>query len=164
MKKLVILMIALAPMVACVNRAKEEPPMQYINGEYSLFAVKDSSLYLPGQDSTTFDVRIYQGAEGLVLESPKVLINNLFGIKSTTGASHRLKYSFTFIGKTDNRYIYRIPYSEFGDFFGTYYTMNLEHCWVCYKYDDMSNLVDMITFSKAEFEQYFDVVKAHIVN
>jgi hypothetical protein len=28
----------------------------------------------------------------------------------------------------------------------------------------LSNLVDMITFSKAEFEQYFDVVKAHIVN
>ena len=48
--------------------------------------------------------------------------------------------------------------------FGAYYTSNLEYCWVHYGYDDMSNTVKIVEFGKKEFEQYFDIVKAHMVN
>ena len=167
-----ILILALLPITfACVNNSKkkvaEEPAptvMEIMKGERSMYGVLDSALYLPTHDSTRFEVKIYQGEEGLMLESPKILISNLFGIKSTTGPRDREKFSFTFLGKVGANYLYGIPYTDMSFFFGAYYTSNLEYCWVHYGYDDMSNTVNMVEFGKKEFEQYVDIAKAHMVN
>jgi hypothetical protein len=149
------------------KKVSEDPApavMEIIRGERSMYGVLDSALYLPTHDSTKFEVKIYQGEDGLMLESPKILIGNLFGIKSTTGPLDLKKYSFTFVGKDGDNYLYGIPYSDFPFYGGTYYTMNLDYCWIYYRYDDMSNTVDMVEFSRPEFERLFDIVKAHMVN
>lgn len=172
MRKLIFILALLPITFACVNNSRkkvsEEPTpavMEIIRGERSMYGVLDSALYLPTHathDSTKFEVKIYQGEDGLMLESPKILIGNLFGIKSTTGP--RKKYSFTFMGKDGDNYLYGIPYSDFPSYGGTYYTMDLDYCWIYYRYDDMSNTVDMVEFSKPEFERFFDIVKAYMVN
>lgn len=167
MKKYVVLFALALVCVACGNhKGKSEEPkkpvMEIVNGEYSVYGVLDSVIYLPVLDSTQFEVKVYQGQEALMLESPNILIGNLFGLQSTTGALHNLKYSFSFIGKKDDMYIYAIPYCEMDDYFGSYYLANLEHCWIYFRFDNEET--NIIHFSKAEFEQLFDIVKAHIVN
>ena len=167
MKRLILAFAFIAVCWSCANNTNnkaKEPQMTIIKGERATYGVLGSDIFLPTKDSTEFDVKIYQGETGLMLESPKILISNLFGIKSTTGNRDRLKYSFTFIGKSGDKYLYGIPYTDLPSFHGNYYTLNLEYCWVHYQFDDMSNATDIVEFSKAEFEDFFDIVKAHIVN
>ena len=81
----------------------------------------DSTVYLATQDTVEFAVKIYEGEYGLMLETPKPLSGNLFGIKSSEG---RLKYSFTFFDFINNKYQYIIYYNEFPSFWGAYYLFN----------------------------------------
>ena len=170
MKRYILILASILVCWSCGNNKtkqseeSKEPTMQIIKGERSSYGVLGSVVYLPTKDTTEFGIKIYQAEDALILESPRILIGNLFGIKSSTGVRDRLKYSFTFIGKENEQYIYAIPYTELPHFFGTYYTLNMEYCWIYYDYDDNSNNPDMVEFSKTEFEQYFDIVKAHICN
>lgn len=168
MKRFIIALAFALVCISCANNKKakeaETPVMEIVNGERSTYGVLESCIYLPTQDSTGFDVKVYQGEEGLMLESPKILTGNLFGIKSNTGPLDRIKYEFDFIGKSGEMYLYGISYLDFPARWGNYYTMNLDYCWIYFQFDDMSNSTKTVEFSKAEFENLFDVVKAHIVN
>lgn len=169
MKKIAVLAALLAVFVGCKTQSKKteqtKPTIEYITGELSYFAVQDDIVLLPVDSALTrYDVRLYQGEEGLMLESPVILTNTLFGIKSTTGFSDRIKEGFTYIGKQDSLYQYGIPYCDMEHYFATYYIQNLDYCWVVYTQEGRANEVDMIEFSPAEFGKYFDNVKAHYMN
>lgn len=162
MKRILILLLALMQL-SCINKTTEKAVMTVIDGERDTYGILSSEVYLPTQDTTKFEVKVYQGEEGLMLESPKILVGNLFGIRGTE-FNTRLKYSFTFQGKEEDSYIYTIPYHEFPAYEGAYIFETFDYCWIYYQFDDMSNTTNMVEFSKAEFEQLFDVVKAYIVN
>lgn len=161
MKRIMILLLALMPMISCIKAPKEKV---VINGDRSVYALLDSTLYLPTKDTTEFNVKIYEGEQGLMLESPRPISGNLFGIKSTTGFRDRLKYDFTFINIKGENYIYGIHFSDFSSFWGRYYIENLEYCWIFYQYDDYSNKPDMVEFSPSEFDRFFRKTKAHLIN
>ena len=149
--------------ISCRQKA-EEVKMQIIKGDTHVYGVLDSALFLATNDTTEFDIKLYQGDLGLMMESPKPLYGKLFGIKSSTGIRDRLKYDFEYLGMQNGKYLYGISYSSFPSFWGAYYLQNLEHCWIFYQYDDYSNKPDMIEFSKEEFDRYFYKVKASIIN
>lgn len=162
MKRILILFLALIPL-SCINKSTEKAVMTIIDGERDTYGILGSDVYLPTQDTTKFEVKVYQGGEGLMLESPKILVGNLFGVRGTE-FNTRLKYSFTFVEKIDSAYLYMIPYHEFPAHNGIYIFETFDYSWIYYQFDDMSNTTNMVEFGKAEFEQLFDVVKAHIVN
>lgn len=157
MKRIIILLLALMIVASCHQSANTKV---IIKGDRSTYAMIDSTVYLATQDTVEFAVKIYEGEYGLMLETPKPLSGNLFGIKSSEG---RLKYSFTFFDFINNKYQYIIYYNEFPSFWGAYYLQNLEHCWIFYQYDDYSNNPDMVEFSADEFNAYFRKTKAHII-
>lgn len=162
MKRIIILLLALMPVIACVQQKPKEKVI--INGDRSIYATLDSTLYLATKDTTEFGVKVYEAKDGLMLESNRALADNLFGIKSNTGYSDRLKYEFTFVDIIQDKYIYKIPYNEMPSFFGVYYIQNLDYCWIFYQYDDFSNDPNMVEFSPAEFASFFRRTRAHIMN
>ncbi len=161
MKRILILLLALMPVISCIQAPKEKV---IIKGDRSFYALLDSTLYLATKDTTEFNIKIYEGEQGLMLESPRPLSGKLFGIKSTTGFRDRLKYDFTFKDMKGENYIYCIAYSSFPSFWGSYFIENIEYCWIFYQYDDYSNKPDIVEFSPAEFETFFRKTKAHIIN
>ena len=144
------------------------PKVEYMEGERGYkYAVQDSVILLPVDSaSTQYEVRLYQGKEGLMLESPKILQNTLFGIRSNeSGSNMRIKENFTYIGKVDNMYQYCYPYFEMTSYYGAYIINNLDYCWIVYTQENIANRkADIIEFSPAEFGLYFDNVKAHFMN
>lgn len=168
MKRIILMAIAALTIFACAEpktkQKAEEKVMEKVYGELSNYGVLDSTIFLPTKDSTEFAVKLYQGKEGLMLESSKALSGKLFGIKSTTGYNARLKYTFNLIGMKGNAYLYIIPYEEFPSFWGAYYLENFEYCWIYYNFDDYSNDTQEVEFSKSEFEKYFNLVKAYVLN
>jgi hypothetical protein len=163
MKRIIILLLALMPVIACVQQKPKGKVI--VNGDRGVYAVLDSTLYLATNDTLEFAVKLYEEREGLFLESPKPLYGNLFGIKSKTGYRDRLKWQFDFLGKTNEGiYLYGIHSSDLPQYMGKYYLLNLEYCWVYYQYEDFSNKPDMIEFSPAEFDRFFSSTKAYIMN
>lgn len=158
------IIICLAVFAMSCGQNVKEAKMQIIKGDTHVYGILDSALFLATKDTTEFDIKLYQGDQGLMLESPKPLYGKLFGVKSSTGFSDRLKYDFEYLGMKKDKYLYGIAYSSFPSFWGAYYLQNFEYCWIFYKYDDFSNKPDMIEFSKEEFDKYFYKVKASIIN
>lgn len=169
MKKIAIMAVLFAVMAGCKIQNKEaepaKPVIEYITGERGAFAVQDSTIILLPVDSalTQYDVRLYQGEEGLMLESPKILQNTLLGLRAKD-YNIRIKETFTYIGKVGELYQYCFPYFQMDNTWGTYIMNELDYCWIVYMQEGRANEVDMIEFSPAEFGKYFDNVKAHYMN
>lgn len=162
MKQILILLLALITLSCNQSTPKEKV---IVHGDRSIYALLDSTiLYLPTKDTSEFNVKLYEGEYGLMLESPKALSGNLFGIRSTTGMLDRKKFSFDLWDVHDSIYVYGIHYDVFPSFWASYYLDNLDYCWIYYQYDDYSNKPDMIEFSPNEFNMYFKKTKAHIIN
>lgn len=165
MKRIFLIAVAALAMLACGQNPKEqEKVMEIVQGELSVYGVLDSTIFLATKDTTEFGIKVYQGKQGLMMESPKPLYGKLFGIKSTTGFSDRLKYTFELIGMKEEAYLYMIPYEQFPSFWGAYYFENFEHCWIYYNYDDYTNNPKEVYFTKAEFDKHFNLVKAYVLN
>ena len=157
--------IALFTLLICSIAACSQPKEKVIvKGELCTYALVDSTIYLATKDTTEFNVKLYEGKDGLMMESPRALSGCLFGVKSKTGFRDRIKYDFDFLGTQGASYVYGISYHELPSFWGVYYLENLDYCWVFYQYDDYSNKPDMAQFSAKEFEMYFKNTRAHIMN